>query len=98
MALGAISATLLMMTEGADFQRSQGYAEKQGVGIFLLKPPEALEMVTCGNVSWTKGMVSEQGSSPQLATLPFCSSLPWLTALPDWSERRELEMKCSWRL
>lgn len=36
---------------------------------------EALEMVMCGDVTWAKGTVSEQGSSPRLATLPFCSSL-----------------------
>lgn len=59
-ARGVISATLLT-TEGADFQRRQGYAQKQGAGIFPLKPPEALEMVRCGNVTWAKGGVSEQG-------------------------------------
>lgn len=38
------------------------------------------------------------GSSPQLATPRFCSSLSWLTALLDQSKQRELETKCSWRL
>lgn len=73
-AQGTISAVPLTMG-GADFQRSQGYAQKHGIGTFLLRPPEALEVITCGNVTRAEGMVSEQGGSPQLATLPFCSSL-----------------------
>lgn len=86
-----LSATFLMI-EGADFHRSQGYGQKQGVGILLLKLPGALGMLACGRVTRAKRMASDQSSPPRLAMLPFYSSLSQLTVLLDWKERLELEI------
>lgn len=82
-----LSATFLMR-EGADFHRSQGYGQKQGIGIFLSKLPGALGMPACRRGTQAKGMASEQGSPPRLLRCPFAACCPsWQRS---WIGRRDL--------
>lgn len=72
-----LSAAFLM-TEGADFHRSQGYAQKQGVGILLPKLLEALGMPAYGSVTQAKGQASMAGFTALLQLAVLADSAPGL--------------------